>query len=276
LRLPAGYADTSPFRSRIETEGDAGDIVLRIDRVRSPWSVRQLEQTLTETQTFEPLPMTRRDGRVSPVARQLILGGTVAADGPTEIRMDYALLDLGQEKLVARYVGSAESMAYNESVLRESLASLQGQVFGPRPMRLPGDAEWSATASIGDVRSLPVPAGWIAAATGPAGCPALPQPSAVTSVFSPEDSTVSMRAALFAADTIVPDTAAVRCSARRGALGATSYVSRADWLGVSYVIEGAFVATPSGQVAQLEVSAPVDNVTAARALLAAWARRVAR
>ena len=30
--------------------------------------------------------------------------------------MQYGILDLGGEKLVARYVGSAEQFAYNESV----------------------------------------------------------------------------------------------------------------------------------------------------------------
>ena len=40
-----------------------------------------------------------------------------AADTNQEIRMDYAVLDLGSEKLVARYVGPAEWMAFNESVL---------------------------------------------------------------------------------------------------------------------------------------------------------------
>ena len=39
--------------------------------------------------------------------------------------MAYALIDLGRERMVARFVGPAEQLAFNESVLRESLASLE-------------------------------------------------------------------------------------------------------------------------------------------------------
>ena len=41
--------------------------------------------------------------------------------------MEYGILELGAEKLVARYVGSAEQLAYSESVFRDSLLSLDGQ-----------------------------------------------------------------------------------------------------------------------------------------------------
>jgi hypothetical protein len=41
--------------------------------------------------------------------------------------MEYAVLDLGPEKLVARFVGPTAAMAFNASVVRASLASLEGR-----------------------------------------------------------------------------------------------------------------------------------------------------
>src|SRR5262249_30081679 len=60
LRLLEGFSDASPFRARVETDGREPGIALRIDRVVSPWSPKQIEQALIGTQTFEPLSMAAR------------------------------------------------------------------------------------------------------------------------------------------------------------------------------------------------------------------------
>ena len=89
--------------------------------------------------------------------------------------MDFAVLDLGSEKLVARYVGPAEWMAFNESVLRESLASLQGQRLVVREPVPRGEAgvvhgttlrEWSGR--LARAGRLGCRAGWAVAMSGPA------------------------------------------------------------------------------------------------------------
>ena len=278
LRLPEGLADTSPFRSRVETDARSVDIALRIDRVLSPWSPRQIEQTLIGTQTFETLSMSAREGRIAPRSADppLLLGGALgsAADANQEIRMDYAVLDLGSEKLVARYVGPAEWMAFNESVLRESLASLQGQRFVVRELVPVEKLEWSTPPPAANGQSaLPVPAGWIVAPGGPSPCPGLPQPSTVTEAFPADDFTFVLRAAVWSAGDVVPDAAASACSSSRGALGGASYTSRADWLGVSYVIEGTFTSVGPRQVVQLEVLSTDQKNTFARALLAVWLKK---
>jgi hypothetical protein len=51
----------------------------------------------------------------------------VRDDGSSATQMAYGVLDLGREKIVARYVGPIEQMAFNESVLRQSLASIEGE-----------------------------------------------------------------------------------------------------------------------------------------------------
>ena len=133
LRLPEGFADRSPFMSHVETDPTAGEVAFRLDRVLSPWPARRVEEALVSTPAFEPGSMTPRQGpdRARPPVPDLLLGGAAgtSGEGNREIRMDHAVVDLGPEKLVARYVGPAEPMAFNESVLRDSLLSLQGQRF---------------------------------------------------------------------------------------------------------------------------------------------------
>ena len=46
LRLPESFVDTSPYQSHVEAVADGPDIVLRIDRVLSPWRPRQVEEAL--------------------------------------------------------------------------------------------------------------------------------------------------------------------------------------------------------------------------------------
>jgi hypothetical protein len=136
--------------------------------------------------------------------------------------------------------------------------------------------EWStAPPAANGQQALPVPAGWMTAPGGPSRCPGLPQPSTVAAAFPADDFTFFLRAALWSAGDVVPDAAASACSSRRGALGAASYTSRADWLGVSYVIEGAFTRVGPRQVVQLEVLSTEPRNIVARALLAAWLKRAA-
>ncbi|HXD15377.1 MAG TPA: trypsin-like peptidase domain-containing protein [Vicinamibacterales bacterium] len=275
LRLPEGFADMSPYRARAETDGHAAGIALRIDRVVSPWSPRQLEGALVGTQTFEPLSMAARDNRVPPPsgAAPLLLGGALgtAVDPNQEVRMDYAVLDLGPEKLVARYVGPAEWMAFNESALRNSLTSLQGQrVVVGEPVAVDGLAWTSAPAAANGQTAVPVPAGWVVEPVGPSPCPGLPPPSAVAAASPPRDLTVVLRVAVWPARDVAPAAAALACASGRGSAGAASYTSRATWLGVSYVIEGVFASLGQNRVVQLEVLSTDQNSALARALLAAW------
>jgi S1-C subfamily serine protease len=278
LRLPEGLVDMSPFRSRVETDARPVDITLRIDRVLSPWNAKQIEQTLIGTQTFEALSMAAREGRISPRSGDpsLLLGGALgtAADPNQEMRMEHAVMDLGSQKLVARYVGPAEGMAFNESVLHESLASLQGQRLVGQELVPVEKLEWTTTPAAETAQSaLPVPAGWMAAPGGPSPCPGLPQPTTVAAASPAGDFTFVLRAAMWSAGDVVPDAAASACSSRRGSLGGASYASHVDWLGVSYVIEGAFARVGPKLVVQVEVVSTEQRNTNARALLAVWLKR---
>jgi S1-C subfamily serine protease len=276
LRLPEGFADRSPFLSHVETEATAGEVAFRLDRVLSPWAARRVEEALLSTQTFEPTTMTPRPARdaAKPSVPDLLLGGAAGTggEGNREIRMDYAVMDLGPEKLVARYVGSAEAMAFNESVLRESLLSLQGQRFALADLPPADKVTWSTMADATGRGVLPVPAGWVLEPGRPGPCRGMPAPNMVASAFPARDASIVVRAAVWPAE-VEPDAAAQACSSRRGSLGPSSYASTTAWLGVSYVIEGAFTRMGSSQVVQLEILATEPRSALARALLGIWLKK---
>ena len=273
LRLPETLADASPFYSHVETAADGLDVLLRIDRVHSSWTLRQLEETLIAGQPFEAFSMTPQESRLLPRAAEpaMLLGSAAAGlDAGQNTKMDYSVLDLGAEKLVARYVGSSERVAFNESVLRESLSSLQAQRFVPDQLIAVERLEWSTQ----NGRSVvPVPAGWNVEPGRPSPCSGLPQPAAFTAVFPAHDLTLMLRAAVWSGGEIGPDRAASACSSRRGSVEGASYALSGSWLGTLYVIEGAFVRAGQ-QVVQVEVLATEQRAALARVLLDTWVKKV--
>jgi hypothetical protein len=281
LRMPEGVSDTSPLRSRVESEPGPAGVALRIDRGVSPWTAKQLERTLLAgTGTFERVSVeTSASQTLSRAGGAPLLIGRATGSTPggePDVRMQYGILELGAEKLVARYIGSAEQLAYNESVFHESLLSLEGQrLVTSEPRSVEGIA-WVAATTFAGLTNLPLPAGWVVEPGAPSMCPGLPRASAVTAAYPERDVTLALRAAVFDTVTVVPEEAAAACSSRRGSNGAASYVLRTDWLGVSYAIEGTFVRLGPRQVVQLEVIAPDQKGAAARALLAAWIEKAAR
>jgi S1-C subfamily serine protease len=276
LRLPDGFGDVSPFPSRLESAPRPGEIELRVDRVRTPWSAKRIQDALIGTRTFETLPMTAREVRNPPetVEASLLLGGAVTAEGDTahETRMDYAVRDLNSEKLVARYVGPAEWMAFNESILRASLGSLQGRQFGVEPLA-PATLSWATASGASEDGSVPMPAGWVGAPGALSSCGGLAQPSASEATSPAQDSTIQLRAAVWLSADVAPAAAASACAARRGSLGEASYTQSTTWLGVPYVIEGVFVRVGS-RLVRLEVVSTDQRRATAQALLAAWLQKV--
>ena len=232
MRVPDGLTDVSPRRVQVETESAAGAIALSVERVFSPWAPERLERELLQT----------RVGRI---------------------------LDLGREKIVARFVGSRDQIAFNESVLREALASIEAEplIREPDPV---ARIEWSSTAT-GEGRPLPVPVGWLVETGNPTPCDRLSMPEAAGTAVSARDFTVALRVAIWPATTDPNDVSAA-CWPSRGSLGAASYLSRSERLGAAYVAEG--ILLRSGQrVLQLEVIAPAQQGAYARALLALWVKK---
>jgi hypothetical protein len=69
------------------------------------------------------------------------------------------------------------------------------------------------------------------------------------------------------------DQASTACSSRRGAVRSGSYLSRGEWLGVSYYIEGAFIRRGRREIIQLEVLSPEPKSPFARSLLTTWIKK---
>src|SRR5262245_6309030 len=172
LRLPDGMSDTSAFWSRIDTTASPTEISLRVDRVMSLWTLSRLEQELLGTETFERMSNASHESRTTRVdgATALVGRSSGSARNGAEMAMAYVLADLGREKMVARFVGTDEQVAFNEGVLRDSLASLEAE------RRLAGEVdaveklEWYAVST---ERRVAVPVGWIVEPGGPSTCSGL-------------------------------------------------------------------------------------------------------
>jgi S1-C subfamily serine protease len=277
LRLPESIADTSPFRSRVESDPGPAGIALRIDRTFTPFTSRQLEESLLGSETFERVSVDTNESQIATRGggAPLLAGRADGTSGRADVRMQYGVLDLGAEKLVARYVGSAEQIAYSESVFRDSLLSLDGQRLTTGPLPPVEKIAWALAPATVSQLNLPMPAGWAIEPAAPSQCMGLPRATVAATAYPERDVTVALRAAVWDTTSIVPEDAASACSSRRGSNGATSYVLSAQWLGVSYSIEGAFVRVGQRQVVQLEVIAPGQKLPFARALLAEWLKKVA-
>ena len=277
IHLPEGLADASRFRVRVETPNGPDDVALRIDRVLSSLTPKQIEQRLVGSETFETMTMSENQSRAvaRPAGGPLLLGHAagVTADGGREMRIHYAILDLGAEKLIARYVGPAETMAFNEAVLRGSLASLEAERLLTSDLDAIDRIAWPASDTQGRV---PLPVGWVMEQAAPTRCTGVPTATAIVSASPPSDFSVTLRAALWSAAAFSGDEAASACAPNRGSLGRPSYVARVDWLGVPYAIEGVFVPLARDQMLQLEIISPDRKAALARELLAVWARKAAQ
>jgi hypothetical protein len=145
MRLPVGFSDLSDEQGRVECDNSFSDIFLRIDRFFSSWSLEEVEQSLLSRQEFEEFHhMTtfhRRFGRKENAA--VLRGHAIGFDSyhDEELRMEYLIVDMGTEVLVARYIGPSEVMAFNLSVLRASLTSLDFDLLLSEDVRSSRQAE---------------------------------------------------------------------------------------------------------------------------------------
>ena len=99
LRLPAGLQDVAPTRSRIETDQGSADVTLHVDRLFTPWTTRQVEQSLVTSQQLELFSVGDNRSETVTVAgsapRLFGRAAGTAVDSDAPVRMDYAVLDLG-------------------------------------------------------------------------------------------------------------------------------------------------------------------------------------
>jgi hypothetical protein len=284
MSLPDTMEDVSPHRLLVDSGQSVEEVRFRLDRVATPWSIDDLGEALLSGQAFESMTVRGEPRRPTEDASGGALIGEVTGRMGSESslwKMMYAVFDVGDEKLVARYLGEADQVAFNRGVLRDSLRSLEAGRLLTRPVESAPPARWieaamtplspSAGSSSGPPSPMRMPVDWLLEPGAPFPCPDAPAPASVLAASPPGDFTVSFRAAYWPARSDSPERAAASCSARRGDDG-PSYAFATEWLGVSYAIQGTFVALDDSLV-QLELVSPVTKQIHLRELFAEWVRQ---
>jgi S1-C subfamily serine protease len=276
MSLPDTMEDVSPQRLLVDSGQSVEEVRFRLDRVATPWSLDDLSEALLSGQAFESMTARGEPRRPTEDASGRALIGEVTGRMGSESalsKMMYAIFDVGGEKLVARYLGEADQVAFNRSVLRDSLRSLEAERLLTRPVESAPPARWLEAAmpplsplslsggpSSKAAPQMRMPADWLLEPGAPFPCPNAPAPASALAASPPGDFTVSLRVAYWPARSDTPERAAATCTARRGAGGATSYAFVTDWLGLSYAVQGSFIAMGPGLL-QLELVAPVTKQT---------------
>jgi len=288
--LPDGYSDRSPARVLADA-GEVGEIGFRIDRWETPWPASGLEEALLGGEAApEFVPAAARSGpriardRQSPATLAngrppSLIGSGVGTDRDgRRFRVEYAIVDLGREKVVARYLGPADALAFNLGLLRRSLRSLEAAALPlGMPRRPQGEVPLEQAAFSNGDGAVVAPRAWPREPATQAACRALASSDAGLLVRHPADYTVVLRALRWSGTDASLRAALARCDARPGrAASAASdgvYEFRFDRLGVAVGVRGTLLRHDGGSVL-LELEAPLAKLELAQDLYARWVREV--
>ncbi len=289
VELPDGYLDRSPSRVLAEA-GEFGEIGLRVDRWATPWPVSGLEEALLggdAVRDFVPAaatagPRTRSERRAAVAlasGRPAGLTGSAAGTDRSgrRFRVEYAIVDLRDEKVVARYLGPADAVAFNLGRLRQSLRSLEAaQLLVGLPLRSVAgeqDSILEPAAFPNGEGSVVVPRAWQREPATQAACESLPAGDAGLLARHPSDYTLVLRALRWGTGSppLVP--ALADCGA--GASGSGQpYAFRFDRLGVPVAVRGELIER-GGETLLLELEAPIAKLPIVEELYARWVRQIA-
>jgi hypothetical protein len=276
LEMPDGFEDTSPTRLLVDT-GEAGEGVgLRLLRVATPWELPELEQALLGGPAwpgFAPAAASAERGSASGHGRSV---ASARGEGPggRPFRVDYALLDLGAEKVVARYLGAPDAIAFNLSLIQSSLESLEAQPLMTDEVEAPLQAAFEAVAYPGGAAGrVPLPSEWSREPSSFASCSRVPAAEAGVATSPAGDFTVVLRVLRWPEGAVRPAELAQACGSRRKDV--PRYAGRFERLGLTLGVWGTFLERP-GEVLLLEAEAPEAKLPFLRDLYAAWVKRVAQ
>ena len=276
VELPDGFADTSPTRLLVDT-GDTGEgLSLRLVRVATPWDLSELEAALLGGEAWPGFAPGAASGQGGSKGGRKRLLGSAGGDGPDgrAFRVDYALLDLGPEKIVARYVGPPDAVAFNLSLLRRSLETLEARPLLTDEVEAPLRAPFESVVYPGGAAgSVVLPTEWSREPASYASCSRVPVAEAGVAASPDGDFTVVLRALRWTEGAIRPAEVAQACGAAPGS-GDPGYGGRFERLGVTLGAWATFVERP-GEVLLLEVEAPQAKLVLVEDLYVEWLRRVA-
>jgi S1-C subfamily serine protease len=292
VHVPVGFEDRSPVRLRLDATSSgrstraavadgrlSEDLALRIDRVATGESVEQLERALLTGGLFERFHAVGDAHRLpsrTDTGRRVLAGHASGSDSTgDQLKLVYTIVDLGKEKIVARYTGRADLVAANRSLLHASLAALEANPLLTAEVARGVQANWISTIGSAPARfNLPTVDGWVVEPGAPWQCAAGPQPAAALTMSPLGDFTVALRAAWHSASVKDVTSAARKCSPQPGGFGETSYVARAAAWGVTYQIDGVFVQFPGSGVWQLEMITPVEKGRFVSDVFAEWIKAI--
>jgi S1-C subfamily serine protease len=279
IRLPWGMSDTSPLRARVESGvGQFGVPGLHVERLLTPWDALRLADAVSSgrgLELFTPLGAPIQKARVSG-GRRLVSGRVTGAgaDG-SPVRVEYAILDLGQEKLVARFVGTPAQVAFSASVVRASLGSLDGDELRRGTVPAAPPSAWVAPAGFADslLQQALLPAGWVQEPLPPLACGDLPAATEAVAASPPGDFARTIRAGLVRLTGLAAADASAACGTPL-APGASDYQTSVSWMGATSYVAGRFLQLTEDQFLHLEVVGPADQRAILRALFTAWIARL--
>jgi hypothetical protein len=280
VEMPDGFQDTSPARLRVAT-GDVGDgISFRLDRVATSWDRDTLEQAVLGGKAlpgFVPAPAAsvRQLDRGRPARRVgTAVGNQPDPGGP--FRVEYAILDVRGEIVVARYLGPPDALAFNLGLVRRSLETLEaGRLRTAEVSRALSPALEAASLPGVEGGRVAMPSGWSLEPSAASACSIAP-PADTGLLASPQgDFTVVLRALRFPARAPAVAEALRSCGAPFESAGATAtYAGQFDLLGVPTEARGVLLER-EGEGLLLEMQAPVAKVPFVEKLYDRWILAVA-
>jgi hypothetical protein len=243
--------------------GEIGDgISFRLERVATTWDRETLEAAVLAGKALPGfVPSSSASVRQLDRGRPSRRVGTAAGalpGGAGTIRVEYAVLALKGESVMARYAGPPDALAFNLGLLRRSLETLEAAPLLTAEVSRPLAPSLEAVTLPGlDGAGVAMPAGWILEPASEPACAALP-PADSGILASPQgDFTVVLRALRWAGSAEPVARALRSCGAPFEApSGSPSYASQFGKLGVPTEALGVLFER-EGEALLLELEAPV-------------------
>jgi S1-C subfamily serine protease len=296
VELPDGYSDLSPSRL-LADGGEVGEIGFRAYRLATGWPLAAFEEAMLGARAvpgFVPAPAValrrvtpRRRPAVALLAGSppgVIASATGTDAGGRSFRVEYAIVDRKDEKVVARYLGPADAVAFNLGLVRRSLESLEA---APMLLDLPVRPLAGAEDPALEIAPFPegegrvaAPAGWSREPAVQSACGRLPPADNGLAVSHPRDYTLVLRALRWPAPGPALGEAVRACGEDGGAsawgpgAGEPRYVLRFLRLGVPIEARGVLVSRGPESLL-LELEAPVAKLPIVEGLYARWVGTVA-
>jgi len=269
-----GRTDVSPTRVIVDLGGADREIAFRADRLYTPWTVQELQRWLLYEQGLEPA-FALQSQRGSSLDAGRLHGRATGRDRSTgqAVELLYTIVDLGMEKVIARFLGPAEQVAFNRSVLDAALASFDAEALLAGSPPDVSSIAWTGGPFVSeDAPEVSLPAGWLLERSSGVVCDRLPA-AALVRVSPPGDFTMSLRLAWWPRGVV--DIRQVASACGGGLPDQPPASQRTTWAGVTYVTESVVRMTDGG-VMQLSLIVPNTRLGESRAIFQEWQRRVVR